>query len=98
MRKEISNFSQLESETEGLSLASRRILNNAMGGPIMKKTPKEAIEIEGTLLMNVNKGHLQKKRLMLLETLTKGTIKKQTILMQWGKGILDSHRAHQMVV
>ncbi|XP_015169398.1 uncharacterized protein [Solanum tuberosum] len=40
-------------------------------------------------------GHLQ-KRLMLLDALTKGTIKKKTILMQWGKGILDSHGANQM--
>ncbi|XP_049372882.1 uncharacterized protein LOC125837857 [Solanum verrucosum] len=52
--------------------------------------------IEGILLMNVNKGHLQKKRLMLLKTLTKETIKNQTISMQWGKGILDSHGSHQM--
>ncbi|KAH0781338.1 hypothetical protein KY290_000936 [Solanum tuberosum] len=84
MRKEISNFSQLESETvfeawerfkellrkcphngielwlqltnfwEGLSLASRRILNNAMGGPIMKNTPEEAIEILNVLAEDAN--------------------------------------------
>ncbi|KAH0652721.1 hypothetical protein KY289_030399 [Solanum tuberosum] len=84
MRKEISNFSQLESETvfeaweifkellrkcphngiepwlqltnfwEGLSPASRRILNNAVGGPIMKKTVEEAIEILDELAEDAN--------------------------------------------
>ncbi|KAH0706147.1 hypothetical protein KY285_010669 [Solanum tuberosum] len=84
MRKEISNFSQLESKTgfeawerfkellrkcphngiepwlqltnfwNGLSPTSRRILNNAVGGPIMKKTPKEAIEILNELAEDAN--------------------------------------------
>jgi len=84
MRKEISNFNQLESETvfeawerfkellrkcphngkepwlqltnfwEGLSPASRRILNNAVGGPIMKKTAEEAIEILDELAEDAN--------------------------------------------
>ncbi|KAG5620253.1 hypothetical protein H5410_005471 [Solanum commersonii] len=45
---------QLTNFWEGLSPASRRILNNAVGGPIMKKTAEEAIEILDELAEDAN--------------------------------------------
>lgn len=50
----IDPWLQLINFYEGLSPASRRIINNALGGPIMINTPKEAIEILNELVENAN--------------------------------------------
>ncbi|KAG5627398.1 hypothetical protein H5410_012616 [Solanum commersonii] len=48
---------QIDEFWEGLSHASQRMLNNAVGRLIMKKTPEEAIEILNELAEDANQRH-----------------------------------------
>lgn len=50
----IQPWMQLTNFQEGLSLASQRIQNNVVGGSIMNKTTKEAINILNDLLEDAN--------------------------------------------